>query len=788
VTPQPHRLLAAKTVLIAGLLAGGIAGFAEHARAQDLGKVERELSGIESDAQLLRQTPLSHSQLRSPTHVEERLTDGELFFRLQDYVRASVILSDIVDNYQTHPSYPDALFLLAESLFKAGDYFGARTRYRTIIQHADQPAYRPHVSRSLGRLIEIAIHVRDFEGVDEYFTRLSRLPPSEVESATNYFRAKYLYSFAIRAGENANGEVDATKIDAAGLDQARLAFEAVAQRSPYYPQARYFIGVIYMLRGQMPAAIEAFRRVAVLPATTEDERRIVDLAKLGIGRLCYELDQLDRAIEAYQSVARSSSAFDDALYELAWVYIRMGDASRAEQALEVMSVAAPESQHIPDGKLLRANLLLRNGQYDSATVVFDEVGKQFGPVREELDRMLAAHDDAVAYFQQLVRNNIEVFDAAAFLPPSAQRWAIAEGDMDRAMDTLRDMSQARQLVRETTDIVQRLDAALSAPNLVAVFRDLRQQRERSVVLRNRLARVHKDLIAIDAKATAGYNSAELAQVRARRRDLERSVAGAPVDDDALTKRSFAESTRFTNLSKSLSSLDVELMGMEARIVATERFLAATGRTTEQPENAAVYNELSTQRAAVAAYRERMRDLTVRIETGRLQVGVGDPDFAREEAVRKEYDQLVDQERQILRSLGARIDPRVDAAFNRSASVEDTLDQRDQQIDAIVTERATEMRKVIGEEKIKLDGYRARLGELQLESEQVVGGVALLNFRAVRQRFYDLVLRADVGVIDVAWAVREMHRTNAEQLTRERVRAIQALEDEFRDILDQAGNE
>jgi TolA-binding protein len=784
VAPQPQRLLAAGTVLIATWVATGAAP----ARAQDLGKVERELSSIESDARLLRQTPLSHSQLRSPTHVEERLTDGELFFRLQDYVRASVILSDIVDNYQTHASDPDALFLLAESLFKAGDYFGARTRYRQIIQQADQPAYRPHVSRALGRLIEIAIHVRDFEGVDEYFTRLSRLPPSEVESATNYFRAKYLYNFAIRAGENPRGDVDVTKVDAAGLDQARQAFEAVAQRSPYYPQARYFIAVIYMLRGQIPTAIEAFRRVAALPATTEDERRIVDLAKIGVGRLCYELDQLDQAIAAYQSVARTSAAFDDALYELAWVYIRMGDASRAEQALEVMSVAAPDSQHIPDGKLLRANLLLRNGQYDSASVVFDEVGKQFGPVREELDRMLAQHDDAVAYFQQVVRNNTEVFDAAAFLPPSAQRWAIAEGDMDRAMNTLRDMSQARRLVHETDDIVQRLDAALSAPNLVAVFRDLRLQRERSVVLRNRLARVRKDLIALDAKATAGYRSAELEQVRARRRDLERSLAGAPVDGDALNKRSFAQSTRFANVSKSLSSLDVELMGMEARITATQTFLSSTGRNPEQPENAAIYNELSTQRAAVIAYRERMRQLQVQIETGRLQVGVGDPDFAREEALRQEYLQLVDQERQILRSLGARGDGRVDAAFNRSASVEDTLDQRDQQIDAIVTERATEMRKVIGEEKVKLDGYRARLSELQQESEVVVGGVALMNFRAVRQRFYDLVLRADVGVIDVAWAVREMHRTNAEQLTRERVRAIQALEDEFRDIIDQPGSE
>ncbi|HMI93202.1 MAG TPA: hypothetical protein VK509_17650, partial [Polyangiales bacterium] len=91
-TRQPHRLLAAETVLIAGLVAVGVAP----ARAQDLGNVERELSSIESDAQLLRQAPLSHSQLRSPTHVEERLTDGELFFRLQDYVRASVILTDIV--------------------------------------------------------------------------------------------------------------------------------------------------------------------------------------------------------------------------------------------------------------------------------------------------------------------------------------------------------------------------------------------------------------------------------------------------------------------------------------------------------------------------------------------------------------------------------------------------------------------------------------------------------------------------------------------------------------------
>src|SRR5689334_7255578 len=232
---QPLRLLSALVAL--GL---GAAPVCVHAQSMD--KVTRELTDVEAQSTLLSHDPLQRSRLRSPTYVEERLTDGELFFRLKDYLRASVIFTDIVENFPQHASFPDALFLLAESLFKAGDYLGARDRYRTIIERADQTAFKPYVQRALGRLIEIAIHIRDFNGVDDYFTRLSKLPPSEVEAATNYFRAKYLYSVAIHDAEQPQGDVTAAKVDASRLDQARTAFEAVAPRSPYYTQARYFIG------------------------------------------------------------------------------------------------------------------------------------------------------------------------------------------------------------------------------------------------------------------------------------------------------------------------------------------------------------------------------------------------------------------------------------------------------------------------------------------------------------------------------------------------------------------
>ncbi|MFI5307270.1 MAG: tetratricopeptide repeat protein [Polyangiales bacterium] len=775
-TRQPSRLLVLPVLLSVA--------FAARAHAQSVDKVGRALTEVEAKVDQLKRAPIQRSQLRSPTYVEERLTDGELFFRLQDYLRASVIFTDIVDNYPQHRAYPDALFLLAESLFKAGDFLGARERYRAIIAHADQAAYQSYVQRSLGRLIEIAIHIQDFTGVDEYFTRLSKLPPSEVEAATNYFRAKYLYSVAIRDAESPTGSVTQAKADPQGLEQARLAFEAVAARSPYYTEALYFIGVIYVLRGQLDAAVDAFRRVAAVKAQSEDQRRVIDLAELAIGRLRYEQDQLEHAIEAYQTVPSSSPLFDTALYEIAWVYIRMGDSTRAERALEVLSVAAPESPHIPDGQLLRGNLLLRDGNFKGATGVFEGVSAQFGPIRDELDAVLAQHEDVSAYFGQLVRDNLEAFDARSFLPPAALRWASVEGDMQRALDALSDLSRARRLVGETESIVARLNAALASPAPVNVFRDLRSDREQSTTLHNQLARARKDLATLDQASTQRYGSAELDQVRSRRLELERSLLGAPTGQSDLEKRTQIALKQYDDLAKELNQLSLSLLGMEARITATDRFMSDTAKGRETQAMEAVRTELSTQKSAISDYRKRIKDIGLQIETGRMQVGVGDQDSLREESLRKEYASLVERERQILTSLGARPDPQIDAAFQRLAVVEGTLDQHDRDVDAIVTERVTEMRTVLGEEGAKLTGYRTQLTGLESQSEEVVGGIALLNFRTVRQRFYDLVLRADVGIVDVSWAVREEHRTRGETLTRERARALQALEDEYKDIMDQ----
>jgi hypothetical protein len=463
----------------------------------------------------------------------------------------------------------------------------------------------------------------------------------------------------------------------------------------------------------------------------------------------------------------------------------MGDSTRAERALEVLLIAAPDSRYIADASVLRGNLLLRNGNLDEAAKVFERTSTAYGPVRQKLDNVIANHDDSVAYFRGLVRENMEVFDASTILPPEAAPFATDEPDMDRALTVLSDLAKARLLVRDTTELMTRLEGALAAPNLVNVFADLRRHRQKTTVVRNRATQVRTELVKIIEEQT-GKPSGDLAKVREERRALYASLGALPTTQDAFAARDEMSLGGFTNSGKELSKMEVDLMGMEARLVATERFMLDTQDVRENREGiAAMQTELNQQRAGIASFRDQVHALKLSLEAGRLQVGVGDAVYGRDEGNRKRFDELVQRERELLAAQGARLDPAIDAMFRRVSSVEAAMAARDAEIDRVVAERQAEVRQQLGSEATHVEGYRTQLAALETEAEEVVGGVTYASFANVRQRVYDLVLRSDVGTIDVSWADREEHRSRVEMLTRERAREMRALDDEFREIMEGA---
>ena len=758
---------------------GLVASAAPQATAQDLASVNREISDLESDTQRLVANRVLPHDLKSETFVEERLTDGELYLRLEDYLRAAILLTDIVEHYPTHRAYPEALFLLGEALFFADDYLGARRRYAEVIDRSAEPTFSPYLQRSLSRLIEIAIHTRDFGEVDRYFSRLEALPSSTLSITTAYFRAKYLYNRAVPVEQvlSAPANTAIRGIDQGRLEQARKGFIAIPSGTEFSLRSKYFVGTIHTLRGEYLDAIAAFHGTLGHEPANEQERKVIELTYLALGRLYYETEQLDQAVEAYRAVEQTSPQFDEALFELAWTYIRMGDAIQAERALEVLSVAAPDSPLNADGKVLRGDLLARNGRYDEAEVVFDEVRATFGPIRDALLDMRREHSDLHAYFRGVVRENLDDFDIDDFLPESARRWIELEGDYERALDVLADLSKSKQLVTETDELAQRITAALSAPNRISVFADLRRHRERTTGLRNRAALARGAIIESENQVR-GSRQAEVERVRSRRRELYATLMKMPIETEDFVDRDMERLGEFRAAEQALQGLRVEILGLEARIVASRTGLPAIDPQKVDPR--ALRAQLAEHEAEIKGYEEQLTWIRRRLEVGRLRVGVGDKRYQADDVERDKFIDLVDRERELAGSAG----PQYDTAYKRVAALERQLDQRDAEVAAVVRQRVSQMLATVEQETANLGRYRAALGSLEGETEDVVGAITYLNFNRVHDRFYDLVLRADVGKIDVSWARREDHRVRIDTLTRERARELQALDDEFRDVMDQ----
>lgn len=756
-----------RTPLAAGALLAVVSAAAP-ARAQNLDDVNTQLQQLESrstrlDAFLTAQA----SPRQSVPPFTERTADADLLYRLRDYARASVLFTDIVSNYGDSPAYPYALFMLGESLYQAGDRLGARNRFREVVQHAQDPRFRPFIQRSLGRLIEIALRTGDVTGIDEIFAQLNQIPPSEIDAQTTYIRGKY---FFLRAQPD--------------YDQARRAFEAVPTRSPVYPQARYFLGAILTAQEHYPEAIEAFQRVLRIQPEGSEQQQVLDLAALAIGRLQIERNNYDAAIEAYQLVGRSSPHFDRALFEQAWAFIRSGDAIRAERALEILSISNPDSPLIPEGRLLWGNLLLRTGRFDRAQQVFQEVRNQFGPISQQLNRLVEQNTNPETYFQQLVLSNMQVFDASSLFPQAALAYVRTEGTLEDSLTAVADLNTIRQYIRESEDLIARLNAAINAPSRAHVFRDLRRAREQVFEIQNRVTQLRGMLALALDNAAEGINDVNLRGIIDQRRAMDGSVGRLPVTDEQVRRRDRAAENELTTLGQELQRNQQRVDNLEAMVVAIERYVADPSHQRPGTNIDAMRTELAQHREAITNYRQRISELRRLIAAGRSQVGVGDPRYERDIEIANQYRDLLQREIAILAAAG-RMPANASSLLARMDAVERQAQAFDTRVNTVVDRRIGVIRSQVQEEETRVAGYRGRLAQLETEASDVVGHLVMQSFASVRLHFYQIVMRADLGLVDVAWETREEHNNRARMLAEEENREIAALNDEFAEVTEDA---
>lgn len=777
------RLKHQRTALafVCALVFAGSSWAAAEDRARERATIA--VSDVEAAAAKLAATP----HKRKPHQPEALVAAADLHLRTQQYEPAIDKLSKVVELRRQGKASEgvdaDAQFMLGEAYFATGQLYSARSHFETVTDKAADPSYSSLGGPAASRLVDIALQIQRQDTLGDVLARVERMLARSSNESLVYAKAKVLFAMG-------------------RYEESREQASAVVGTSLYSQRAAYLRGTALMKEQQASrettdvepidyrSAIAAFEQAAVPGADLgdgeADARKITDLAWLAVARLQYSSGNYNRASVAYQKIPRSSAYFSQALFELSWNYVRLGDYERAQRSLEALAVLEPGLIDGADAELLRGDLLLRSGRFNEAQNAYEAVREKYEPLRGQVHEYLAAHDDPAAYYDKLTAAEIETGHE---LPSLAVEWAREEAEEERVFAIVDDVARSRSLIKRSRRIVTLLRASLGSSSRAKVFPEVQTQLESVVSLMNQLA-VARLMLARGMDEVASSGGASLKEVRDRRRALMDRLGKVPTNAGDFSIREAQAEKTWNGVSQTLQRLQLEADHLSALVNGLRRMLTDAERHGLNADDASLERfrlEIAENEKDLAVYFKRIDELRQQVEVGRVQSGFGDERFLEDDRVRGEFAKLFSQEVALVAG-GADRDAQpysqsIQNLVNQIATLEGRLAAQRSQLDAEASARGEEMQAVVNEEAQAIEVFASRLDTMDQHARLLVGEVARANFVKARDRIKDVVMRADVGLVQQAWEVREEQRHRVRDLLRERAREERFINDELREVLD-----
>jgi hypothetical protein len=273
------------------------------------------------------------------------------------------------------------------------------------------------------------------------------------------------------------------------------------------------------------------------------------------------------------------------------------------------------------------------------------------------------------------------------------------------------------------------------------------------------------------------------------------MAELPVTSDDFTSRDYQGSRQWNNISQELTRRGVEIDYLNATINGLRRMLKEDAQRglARDPGSVKRFNdELDENERLLKQRQEEAVELRRQIEIGRAQVGLGDARYQSDAQARVNFRDALEVEMKLAQqgqggNDAAKYSSKVLGALEQSRAVEDRLVQQFAELERQVAARITEVQNKVEVERVKINGFNMTLGTYDVEAHDLVGQVAKRNFGFVRDKLRGIILRADVGITEQAWEVREEELDRVHNLQTERAREEQLLDEELREVLDDTGD-
>jgi hypothetical protein len=199
----------------------------------------------------------------------------------------------------------------------------------------------------------------------------------------------------------------------------------------------------------------------------------------------------------------------------------------------------------------------------------------------------------------------------------------------------------------------------------------------------------------------------------------------------------------------------------------------------------IITELKAEMDAMSAELDAIRREAV---LARDVAGTGDAAARRGDEMRAQLGRAIAEERaqlQVLlartRGRGQRERARVDTLLRAAVALTASLDVVGARIDEVVAAALVDASAAVAEEKAKLAAYRQEFALYEVESRELASAALAAGIRAVLDRFGDVILRAELGVIDVAWSRKEAADDRVQRLHLDRARELRGLQHALHEV-------
>ncbi len=772
-------------LLAAAALAASPAGAQTGANKKRLTTVElratvEQIAGQVKNAEdnlLLVET--QYTRRAEPSREEtllKRFSDGEIQYLLGDFTGASVLFYDLVsdDAFRQHAQFADALNYLSDSLYQQHNYIGARLYLRELLALRSR-----HYREALARYLEIAGRLNEFDGIEDYIQQARNLTGGSLPPELAYVYGKWMFK-----------RTDLPTIER--LRRSRDVFWPIAQNpGPMRMQAAYFLAVASVQEGKYDDAVEQFRRIVQTPSVGPNDLKVKELSNLSLGRVLYETGRYDEAIDRYQEIPRDSEYFVDALYEIAWTQVRKGEYEKARNATDILLLVAPESTVAPEARILQGHLLLKLQKYEEATETYNGVINTYAPVRDEIDALLTVNKDPVAYFDKLLARNDRQLDVAQLLPPVALKWATTQREVADAVRIVDDLETGRRGVGEAKDIAGRILKALEERGL-ETFPELQEGYTRADAVDTSLTRAEESLVSLEGELVrdllSAEQQAELDRLWVEKAELEKRFAALPRTQAEVEARRQRLKDKVLEIDREAFKLGYEIQSLYAVIQAIEKWIVDTrAQRSNTPEDERAFqakvqaelNDLLVMEQALEEVRKQLQDQR---ETVAASVG-------GEDVIRTKYGEVLAREHALMARVESQLGGDATRVVTRAHELRSQIAAVRQRVTSAkgilhdqVRRRGEDIKqKVLAEQRL-LQGYGGDVNAVSGDARNLVGRIAFDSFQRVRQQFYDLVMKADVGVVDVSFTRKQDRTSKIQDLSQKKDRELQALDAEFKEVL------